>query len=120
MIVKSSRSDFAYAGNYAASSWGRNSNLVRHQPRVSFGPVSFTLMMLGIALVAGLIYITQAPRGTGYDYDLQSLNTEVAKYESMANDLALENARLTSVGASENLEVLASMEDAGAGIRVAE
>jgi len=117
--MKKSRSNFAYA-SYSASTWGRNANLVRHQPRVSFGPVSFTLMMLGIALVVGLIYVTQAPRATSFDYELQNLNTEVAKYESMRNDLALENARLTSVTASEKLEVLANMEDAGSGVAISE
>jgi len=77
-------------------------------------------MMLGIALVVGLIYVTQAPRATSFDYELQSLNTEVARYESMRNDLALENARLTSVTASEKLDVLANMEDAGSGVAISE
>jgi hypothetical protein len=95
--------------------YGRNYNMVRHQPKVMLGPTSYVLGMMGLALVAGLIYVTQGPRGTGYDYELQSVQTEVSRYESMRNDLALENARLTSVTQSGQSEVAANMVDAGTG-----
>ena len=109
-----SRQSFAYA------SYGRNYNMVRHQPKVTLGPVSYSIMMMALALVAGLVYITQGPRATGYDYELQETQAQVARFESVRNDLALENARLTSVTASERSEVTASMVDAGSGITISE
>jgi hypothetical protein len=103
--------------NYAG--YGRrNYNLVRHQPKVVLGPVRYGIAMMGLALVAGLVYVTQGPRATAYDYEIQSVQTEVARYESMRDDLALENARLTSVVASERSEVAANMVDAGTGTAI--
>ena len=107
-----------YTGTPSYASFGRNYNMVRHQPKVTLGPVSYGLAMMALALVAGLIYITQGPRATGYDYDLQATQAQVAQYEAMRNDLALENARLTSVVASESSEVAANMVDAGAGVSI--
>jgi hypothetical protein len=103
---------------YPQISWGKNYNTVRHTPKQTLGTTNFIIMMIVMAFVAGLVYITQGPRGTGYDYDLKTLNDEVSRYEAMRDDLALENARLTGVVASENAEVLASMDDAGMGVRV--
>ena len=94
--------------------------MVRHQPKVTLGPVSYSIMMMALALVAGLVYITQGPRATGYDYELQETQAEVARYEAVRNDLALENARLMSVVASERSEVTASMVDAGSGVSIGE
>lgn len=106
--------------NFSYATVNRNQNLVRHQPKVTLGPVSYTVAMMALALVAGLIYITQGPRATGYDYELQATQTEVAKYEAARDDLALENARLMSVVASEHSEVAANMVDAGTGISITE
>ena len=103
------------SANYAYAQVGRNHNTVRHQPKIALGPISYSIAMLSLALVAGLIYITQGPRATGYDYTLQEVRAEVARYESIRDDLALENARLSSVVASETSEMTTAMVDAGQG-----
>ena len=46
-------------GGAVSSSWARNRNVVRHEPRVALGSVSHTITVMLLVLVVGLIYVTQ-------------------------------------------------------------
>lgn len=92
-------------------SYGRNQNFVRHTSR-SLGPVT---MVFGLALMVALlalIYVTQGAKATGYDYEISRVDSEIAELQAQKEDLAVEQARLTSVVASESSEVAASMATA--------
>jgi hypothetical protein len=96
------------------SSWGRNRNAVRHEPRAALGPVSHTITVMLLVLVVGLIYITQGTKATGYDYALNGVNSEIASLEAQKNSLAAENARIMAAATSGNNEVATAMVDAKA------
>ena len=99
-----------YASRYA--SYGRNQNIVRHSSR-TLGTITVSLTLVLIVVLLALIYVTQGAKATGYDYDISRVDSEIAELQAQKEDLAVEQARLTSVVASENSEVAASMENAG-------
>ena len=97
--------------NYSYHSYGRNQNFVRHSSR-TLGPVT---MVFGLALMVALlalIYVTQGAKATGYDYEISRVDSEIAELKAQKEDLAVEQARLTSVVASESSEVAASIDTA--------
>ncbi|MBR3204463.1 hypothetical protein IKF81_02145 [Candidatus Saccharibacteria bacterium] len=93
----------------SSSVWVRNRNTVRHTPK-SLGTVSQSVILGVLVLVVGLIYVTQGTKATGYDYELSKVESEIAELEAKKEDLAVERAKLTSIGASENSSVAANME----------
>jgi cell division protein FtsL len=90
-------------------------NVVRHQPRVALGPVSHTIVVALLVLVVGLIYVSAGSKTTSYDYDMQRIDKEIAELSAAKDDLAIENARLTSAAAAEKSEVAANMVEARVG-----
>ena len=94
-----------------SSTWVRNRNTVRHTSK-ALGPVSQTVILAGLVLSMGLIYLTQATQATNYDYELSSIESEIAELEAKKEDLAVEKARLTSIAKSNTGEVAMAMEDA--------
>jgi hypothetical protein len=59
--------------------------------------------------VLGLIYLTQATRATGYDYEAQKIDTKIADLTSQKTDLEVENARLTALETVRNSTVAREM-----------
>lgn len=109
------------AGNSnVSSSWARNHNAVRHDPKVTLGPVSHTITVMLLVLVVGLIYVTQGTKATSYDYAMSGVNDEIATLEAQKNSLAAENARIMANAATENNEVASTMVDASTAGYVAE
>lgn len=98
-----------YASRYA--SYGRNQNIVRHSAR-TLGPVTTVLILALMVAALALIYVTQGAKATGYDYDISHVDSEIAELQAEKEDLAVEQARLTSVVASEQSEVAANMANA--------
>jgi hypothetical protein len=59
--------------------------------------------------VLGLIYLTQATRATGYDYQAQAIDTKIADLSTKKASLEVENARLTALESVKNSNVAKSM-----------
>ena len=59
--------------------------------------------------VMGMIYLTQGTKATSYDYALNELDSEIAELTAEKEDLAVEKARLTSIAASNDSTVAATM-----------
>jgi hypothetical protein len=108
------------ASSISNTAWGRNRNAVRHEPRVSLGPVSHTITILLLVLVVGLIYLTQAAKVTSYDHEIASTDGEIATLQAERDSLAVENAKITAAAAGESNEVATTMADANTGHFVAE
>ena len=106
--------------NISSTSWGRNRNAVRHEPRVSLGPVSHTITILLLVLVVGLIYLTQAAKVTSYDHEIAATDGEIATLQAERDSLAVENAKITAAAATDSNEVASAMTDANTGRFVAE
>lgn len=97
-----------------ANGWSRNYNTVRHTPK-TLGSISNAAIVGLLVLIVGLIYVAQGTQATNYDYQLSEIESEISDLQAKKEDLAVEKARLTSIAASENSTVAASMSDATVG-----
>lgn len=77
--------------------WNRNQNTTRFVSSVKLGPVAHTVLVALMITVLGLIYLTQATKATGYDYQAQQIDEKIAELETRKSDLEVENARLTAL-----------------------
>jgi len=109
----------AYYANYAtrrmtqgmrrsSESWARNRNAVRHNPRVTLGPVSHTITVFAVVLLIGLIYLTQSTKVTNYDVAIANTDTEIANLEIQRDALVVENAKITAAAANEDTNEVAT------------
>jgi cell division protein FtsL len=89
--------------------WNRNQNTVAFASAVKLGPVTHTVLVALMITVLGLIYLTQATRATGYDYEAQKIDSKIAELSSQKTDLEVENARLTALETVRNSTVAREM-----------
>ena len=93
--------------------YGRNQNAqaFRSQDK-ALGPISNTIILIVLALVLGLLYLTQVTKTNAYGYQINGLRQEQAKLSAEHDDLAVASARLQSVDrvqASEEAKGLVSV-----------
>jgi hypothetical protein len=83
--------------------YGRNKNAqpFRSQEK-ALGPISNTIILIVLALVLGLLYLTQVTKTNAYGYEINSLRQEQTKLDAEHNDLAVASARLQSVDRIQN------------------
>lgn len=96
-----------------SATWTRNRNTVRHTQK-GLGKISYTLIVGMLSLIVGLIYVAQGTKGTSYDYQISEVEGQIAELEAKKEDLAVEQARLTSIATANASEVAVNMEDATA------
>ena len=98
-------------GQYARrrSGMNRNQNSVAFASNIKLGPVTHTVLVALMITVLGLIYLTQATRATGYDYQANKLNNQIAQLNNQKEDLAVENARLAALNNIQNSSVASTM-----------
>jgi cell division protein FtsL len=89
--------------------WSRNQNTTRYVSAIKLGPVAHTILIALMITVLGLIYLTQATRATGYDYESQRINSQIAELNEEKADLQIENARLTALETIKNSAVAREM-----------
>lgn len=83
---------------------GRQQNLSRGQNSVSFrvadkrlGPVSNTIVLIVLACLLGLLYLTQVTRTNSYSYQINSLQKQQSELQQQHQDLTVASAREESV-----------------------
>jgi cell division protein FtsL len=91
------------------SGWNRNQNTVAFVSSVKLGPVAHTVIIALMITVLGLVYLTQATRATGYDYEAQKIDSQIAELTTKKSDLEVENARLTALETVQNSSVAKAM-----------
>ena len=89
----------------------RNRNTVRHTRR-SLASISQIVIVGMLTLVFGLIYVAEGTKATGFDYEISSVESEIAEMNVKLDDLSVEKARLNSIATAEQSSVAASMENA--------
>lgn len=103
----------SYQRNYYSSrrqrNWSRNQNTVAFVSAVKLGPVAHTVLIALMITVLGLIYLTQATKATGYDYQAQKIDNKIADLTTKKADLEVENARLTALDTVQNSTVAKAM-----------
>jgi len=86
--------------------YGRNKNATVFRGREkALGPVSNTIILIVLAMVLGLLYLTQVTKTNAYGYQINSLRQEQTKLDAEHNDLAVASARLQSIERIQNSEV---------------
>lgn len=81
----------------------RNQNAVsfREQTR-TLGPVSNTIVLIVLACLLGLLYLTQVTKTNAYGYQINALQQQQARLKSQHNDLEVASARLQSLDRVQN------------------
>lgn len=95
----------------------------RHQNAVSFaeasrtlGPVSNTTILLVLACLIGLLYLTQVTKTNSYGYTINSLEQQQSDLQNQKADLEVQSARLQSldrVATSQAAKNLVSVAPSG-------
>lgn len=93
-------------GHYA----GRNQNVVSFAAAErKLGPISNTIILVVLACLLGLLYLTQVTKTNAYGYQINSLQEKQAELQTENDNLQLTSARLQSVDRVQNSDVAHSM-----------
>jgi len=110
-----------YSSSIAASRRGyvrRNQNSVRFSSSArTLGPVSNTIILIILACLVGLLYLTQVTKTNSYGYSISNLQQQQQTLNDQKADLEVQSARLQSldkVAASQAAKNLVSVAPAGA------
>lgn len=90
------------------SGQGRNSVSFRERGR-SFGPVSNTIILIVLACLLGLLYLTQVTKTNAFGYTINELQQQQSSLQSENADLQVDSARLQSLERTQNSAVASSM-----------
>ena len=93
---------------------GRNQNAVsfRVQER-TLGPISNTIILIVLACLLGLLYLTQVTKTNAFGYTINSLQQQASSLQDQHNQLEVASARLQSLNrvasstAAKNLTAVA-------------
>lgn len=95
---------------------GRQRYATRNQNTTSFrarertiGPVSNTIMLVILACLLGLLYLTQVTKTNAYGYQIDSLQDKQAQLKDEHAQLELAQARLESLDRVKNSTVAANL-----------
>ena len=76
----------------------RNQNVVSFRAKeTKLGPISNTIMLVILACLLGLLYLTQVTKTNAFGYKINSLQQQQAQLQSEHNDLQVSSARLQSL-----------------------
>jgi hypothetical protein len=95
-----------------AMALGRQNNLDRNQNAVSFrrarpslGPISNSIILVVLACLLGLLYLTQVTKTNAYGYKINSLQQQQSQLQSQYSNLQVASARLQSVTRAQTSSV---------------
>jgi hypothetical protein len=88
----------------------------RGQNSVSFrvtdkrlGPISNTIILIVLACLLGLLYLTQVTKTNAYGYQINALQQQQSKLQQQHEDLSVTSAREQSVARVANSQTAQSM-----------
>lgn len=88
----------------------RNQNTVKFQAQTKvLGPVSNTIILIVLACLLLLLYLTQVTKTNAYGYQINNLQQQQSKLKAEHDDLAVTSARLQSMSRTQNSTVAKSM-----------
>ena len=89
---------------------GRNRNSVSLSARAkTLGPISNTIILIVLACLLGLFYLSQVTKTNAYGFSLNSLQQQQISLKSENADLTVYSAQLQSVSRAQNSTVAKSM-----------
>jgi hypothetical protein len=89
---------------------GRNQNAVSFRTTTrTLGPISNTIVLIVLACLLGLLYLTQVTKTNAYGYQINSLQQEQTKLKNQRDDLEVASARLQSLSRVQDSPVAKNM-----------
>lgn len=89
---------------------GRNQNSVSFQVKArTLGPVSNTIILIVLACLLGLLYLTQVTKTNAYGYQINNLQQTQSELKSKHNDLEVASARLQSLQRAKDSQAARGM-----------
>lgn len=102
-----------YSSSIAASRRGyvrRNQNSVRFNASArTLGPVSNTIILIVLACLVGLLYLTQVTKTNSYGYTINNLQDQQSQLKDQKSDLEVEAARLQALNRVASSDVAKNM-----------
>jgi len=91
-----------------AGSRGQNSVTFRPADK-RLGPVSNTIILIVLACLLGLLYLTQVTKTNAYGYTINALQKQQTQLKDQHDDLAVASARMQSLDRVQASDVAKSM-----------
>jgi uncharacterized membrane protein len=89
---------------------GRNRNTVSLKARAkTLGPISNTIILIVLACLLGLFYLSQVTKTNAYGFSLNSLQQQQTQLKTENANLEVTSAQLQSVSRAQNSSVAKSM-----------
>ncbi len=89
---------------------GRNQNSVSFRATArTLGPISNTIVLIVLACLLGLLYLTQVTKTNAFGYQINSLQQQQSDLKSEHDSLEVDSARLQSLGRVQNSAVAKNM-----------
>jgi hypothetical protein len=89
---------------------GRNQNSISFQTTTrTLGPVSNTIVLIVLACLLGLLYLTQVTKTNAFGYQIHSLQDQKVSLKNKHDELEVESARLQSLSRVKDSAVAKNM-----------
>ncbi|HTE21650.1 MAG TPA: hypothetical protein VK674_01270 [Candidatus Limnocylindria bacterium] len=80
---------------FGAKAWGKNQNTTSFRERgKAVGPISNTIILIVLACLVGLLYLTQVTKTNAYSYRINDLKDQQVSLKAEHDQLAINSARL--------------------------
>jgi hypothetical protein len=84
----------------------RNQNAVSFKRELKgFGPISNTIVLILLACILGLMYLTQVTKTNAYGYGINDLRRQASSLKSEHDELEVASARLQALDRAKNSSV---------------
>lgn len=88
----------------------RNQNSVAYRTEArALGPISNTIILIVLACLLGLLYLTQVTKTNAYGYQISSLQRQQTQLKNQHDDLEVSSARLQSMNRVQDSAVAKNM-----------
>ena len=89
---------------------GRNQNSVSFQAQTRvLGPISNTIILIVLACLLGLLYLTQVTKTNAFGYQINALQQQQTQLKTQHDDLEVASARMQSLDRTQNSGVAKNM-----------
>jgi len=90
----------------ASKAWGKNQNTTSFRERgKAVGPISNTIILIVLACLVGLLYLTQVTKTNAYSYRINDLKDRQVSLKAEHDQLAINSARLQAQERVRNSDI---------------
>ena len=97
------KNTFGYAGR------NQNTTSLRGGKERALGPISNTIILIVLACLTGLLYLTQVTKTNAYSYKIDDLKTQTSQLQTEHDNLEVAAARLQSLDRVQNSDTAKSL-----------